>query len=109
VSPHRTFTGRVDKQVTEPEVPASPPPPDDLSAERVIAELQKLRKGRGVYAADLSGRVGECLRELASGHAGRPRDVAAFRRLLVTELSACAAQLSEEMRQARLDLPSLSA
>src|SRR5215211_4672353 len=61
----------------------------------IRAEIRSLRKGRGVLTADLYGRLGPNLRELA-GVASR--DSGALRRALVEELVGCAAQLAPDMQ-----------
>lgn len=77
------------------------PPADgraaDIPLDRVRAELAGLRKGAGVEEPALARRIGPYLRELAS-LTGQPRDLAALRRQLRAELTACAARLPGELR-----------
>ena len=64
------------------------------TAARIAAEIRALRKGRGMQASDLTGRMGPNLLEL-SGH-----DETIRRRTLVVQLNSCAAQLAPDLRLA---------
>lgn len=60
----------------------------------IAAEIQVLRKGRGINAPDLHLRIGPYLRELARD----PDDVADLRRALARELAGQATKLPEDLR-----------
>ena len=66
--------------------------------EHIAAELQALRKGRGVHAPDLRARLGPYLWELSSGPF--EDDDATRRQALIAELNACAGQLAPDLRAA---------
>jgi hypothetical protein len=68
-------------------------------ADEISAELSLLRKGRGVFTADLSVRLGPNLRELA-GVAGS--DSATLRKDLINELVSCATRLAPDLKTAIL-------
>lgn len=63
--------------------------------DEIRTELGRLRRGRGVYAANLWDRLGPNLRELA-GVDGHDRLQTRWR--LIEELETCAAQLTAELR-----------
>lgn len=94
----------------EPERAAAPgPPPIDLAV--IAAEIQALRRGRGLRG-DVARRIGPLLRELAAGRpAGGPSagavpapgsDAAQLRRMLGGRLEALAGRLPEDLRTAIL-------
>lgn len=64
----------------------------------IAAEIRLLRKGRGIQTADLDRRLGPYLRELSS--VPHEADIAARREVLVAELTACAQQLTPDLRAA---------
>jgi hypothetical protein len=68
--------------------------PTDL----LVAEIRLLRKGRGLRARGLAGRLGPTLSELV--RAGTGTDIAAVRQELARELSACAEKLPDDMHEA---------
>lgn len=65
----------------------------------VRAEIQSLRKGRGLPAAALDERRVPRLWELATGQSG---SCTPDRQCLVTEINACAAELADDLRTAIL-------
>ncbi|WJK40686.1 hypothetical protein O7608_30610 [Solwaraspora sp. WMMA2056] len=69
-----------------------------MSVTEIKSELRALRAGRGVSAANLSGRIGDHLRALCgTGGAGRADDPAQLRERVVAELNGQARQLPDDM------------